>query len=60
MQLIDPNHPFFRKPLARWATTLLPLAWAGFELWMGNPLWAAMFGAAGAYAGWVLILKRKG
>lgn len=59
MKLIDPDHPFFRKPLARWATAILPLGWAMFELWMGNPLWALAFGAAGAYALWVLILNRK-
>ena len=60
MQILDPDHPFFRKPLVRWATAILPLCWAGFELWMGNTLWALAFGLAGGYAFWVLILNRKG
>lgn len=58
MSFLDPNHPFFRNPVARWATILLPLAWAGFELWQGNAFWAMVFAAAGIYAFWGLILKR--
>jgi hypothetical protein len=54
---LDPDHPMFRRAWVRWATTLVPLAWAAFELSMGNTLWALMFGAAGAYAGWKLILQ---
>lgn len=54
---LDANHPMFRRPWVRWVTALVPLAWAGFELWMGNGLWAVLFGAAGAYAFWVLIVK---
>lgn len=58
MKLIDPDHPFFRNPWARRATTFFPLGWAGMELYTGNPGWALLFGAAGAYAGWVLLLRR--
>ncbi len=58
MKLLDPQHPFFRNPWARWLTTLVPLAWAGVEIWLGNPAWAVLFGAAGLYAGWLLILRR--
>jgi hypothetical protein len=54
---LDPNHPMFRRAWVRWATALAPLGWAGFELMLGNPMWAILFGAAGAYAGWVLIVK---
>lgn len=52
---LDPNHPMFRNPLVRWLTAGIPLAWAGFELWMGNPMWAVLFAAAGAYAAYKLI-----
>lgn len=56
MQLIDPDHPFFRPAWRRWVTALFPLAWAGLELYGGNPGWAIAFAAAGAYAGWQLII----
>jgi hypothetical protein len=55
MKLIDPTHPFFRPAWRRWATALIPLAWGGFEAVTGQPMWALLFGAAGAYAFWILI-----
>ena len=58
MQLLDPNDPFFAKPWRRWVTTLFPLGWAVVEVLRGNPGWGLLFAAAGAYAGYVLILKR--
>ncbi|PKP74113.1 MAG: hypothetical protein CVT84_10055 [Alphaproteobacteria bacterium HGW-Alphaproteobacteria-6] len=60
MPLIDPDHPFFRPPWRRWATVLAPGGWAIFELVTGSPGWAMLFGAAGGYAFWVLILGRRG
>ncbi|PZR00080.1 MAG: hypothetical protein DI533_05595 [Cereibacter sphaeroides] len=57
MQFLDPNHPFFARPWVRWATAIAPLAWAAVELYSGNPGWAILFGAAGAYAFWMLIIK---
>ena len=58
MKLLDPDHPFFAKPWRRWVTALVPMAWGVAELSFGNPGWALMFGAAGAYALWILILKK--
>jgi hypothetical protein len=58
MKMLDRDHPFFRRPLVRWATVILPLAWAGVELWTGNPGWAILFGAAGLWAAWELLLRR--
>jgi hypothetical protein len=55
---LDPNHPMFTKAWVRWACTLAPIAWGGFELWAGDPMWAVLFGAAGVYAGYTLIYKR--
>lgn len=58
MKLLDPNDPFFRHAWVRWATALVPLAWGVVELRLGNPGWALLFLAAGAYALWKLILSR--
>lgn len=55
--LIDANHPFFRPVWRRWITAVLPLAWAGVEVASGSTGWAIIFGAAGAYAFWALIVK---
>lgn len=57
MKFLDPNHPFFQPVWRRWATAFFPLAWGAFELYNGSPGWAVVFGAAGAYAFWVLIIK---
>ncbi|EEW25886.1 hypothetical protein [Rhodobacter ferrooxidans] len=59
MPLIEPNHPFFKPVWRRWATGLVPIIWAGFELvWLGNPIWALIFAGFGAYALWVLVFNR--
>lgn len=58
MQLIDPNHPFFRPVWRRWVTGILPIAWSGVELFaLHNPIWAVIFLLLGAYAFWVLVIK---
>ncbi|MDP4032410.1 MAG: hypothetical protein Q8P60_06080 [Pseudorhodobacter sp.] len=57
MPFLDPDHPFFRRPATRWATALVPLGWGGLEALSGNPGWAILFGGAGAYAFWALIVK---
>jgi len=56
MQIIDPNHPFFRPVWRRWAASLAPCLWAGVELATGSPGWALLFGALGAYTLWQLII----
>jgi hypothetical protein len=56
-KFLDADHPFFRPVWRRWATALVPLCWAVAEISMGNTGWAAAFGAVGAYAFWVLIVK---
>lgn len=57
MKLIDPDHPFFRPVWRRWASALLPLAWALVELFTGSPGWAILFGALGGYAFYMLVMK---
>ena len=55
MKLLDPKHPFFAPVWRRWLTCVIPLAWAGVELWSGSPGWAMVFGFAGGYAGYILL-----
>ena len=59
MSFLDPNHPMFRRPWARWATVLVPAAWAVMEFLGGNPGWGILFAAAAAYAFWGLFLNRQ-
>jgi hypothetical protein len=61
MKFLDPDDPFFRKPWVRWATVLVPVLWGILELAVfGSPMFGVIFLAAGAYAGYMLFLKRKG
>ncbi|MCX7889480.1 MAG: hypothetical protein N2422_07075 [Rhodobacteraceae bacterium] len=60
MAFLDPDHPMFRRAWVRWATAIVPLAWAVLEFAQGGPFWGILFGAAGIYAFYVLILNRKG
>ena len=56
MQLLDPRHPFFAKPIRRWLTALLPILWGIVEIMLDSPGWGMVFLAAGLYALWVLVL----
>lgn len=61
MKFLDPDDPFFRRPLVRWLTVVLPTAWGIVEFAvMGAPFWGILFLSAGAYAGYMLFLRRKG
>jgi hypothetical protein len=55
MKLIDPDHWFFAAAWRRYAVTASCFIWAGIEAYLGGPLWAVLFGAAGVYSFWVLI-----
>ncbi|MBT9247030.1 hypothetical protein KM031_13280 [Gemmobacter fulvus] len=57
MRFIDANHPFFKPVWRRWAVSLAPVLWAAVEVWTGNPGWAILFGGAGAYAFYALIIE---
>ncbi len=52
---IDPEHPFYAAAWRRYAIVASCFIWAGIELYLGSPMWAMLFGAAGAYAFWILI-----
>lgn len=61
MKFLDPNDPFFRHPVVRWITVLVPLGWGIVEFAiLGSPFWGILFLAAGGYAGWQLFYVRKG
>ncbi|WP_282028161.1 hypothetical protein [Paracoccus marcusii] len=59
MKLVDPDAPFFRPLWVRVTCVILPLIWAGVELWSGSPAWAMLFGAAGIYLGLALFVWRR-
>lgn len=56
MALIDPAHPFFRPLWRRVAVVIACLGWALFEIMTGSPGWAMLFGGAGLYAAYVLLI----
>lgn len=57
--LVDPNAPFFRSLWVRVVCVLMPLAWAGVEMYTGSPFWALLSGAAGLYLGYELFVRRS-
>lgn len=56
MKFLDPTDPFFRPRWRRWATVIVPAAWAVFEFVNGNTAWAIVFGLLAGYAAWALFL----
>ena len=57
--LVDPNAPFFRPLWVRILCVVVPLLWAGVELWTGSPFWAFLSGAAGLYLAYELFFNRR-
>lgn len=49
MKFFDVQHPFFIPLWRRIAVVALCLGWAGFELALGSPFWAILFGAIGIW-----------
>lgn len=56
----DTNHPFFRPLWRRVVATAVPWLWAVFEHLSGNPGWAVLFAALGAYGVWAFFIAWKG
>ncbi|MGB3312992.1 MAG: hypothetical protein WBB85_01155 [Albidovulum sp.] len=59
MTLIDPAHPFFRPLWRRVAVVTACFGWALFEIITGSPGWAMLFGVAGLYAAYVLLIAAQ-
>ena len=58
--MAQPNTPNWMRPLwVRVLLCVLPAAWAGVELYTGNPFWAVISGAAGLYLAFELFVRRK-
>lgn len=54
--MFDLRHPFFNPLWRRVLTVAVALGWAVVELVGGNPGWAALFAAAGFWAGYNLLV----
>ena len=50
-------HPWFQPLWRRLLTTLVCLAWLGFELWQGEALWLILAAAFSIYALWDFFLS---
>jgi hypothetical protein len=57
MQLIDPNHPFYRPLWRRVLIVAVCLGWAVVEGVTSEPFWALLVGAVGIYAAWMLLVN---
>jgi len=58
MKILDQNDPFFNKAWVRWTTSVLPMLWGLVEFYYDSPGWGVLFLVAGAYAFYMLIIKR--
>jgi hypothetical protein len=60
MKFLDPDHPMFARPVVRWLTVLVPLAWSVVEFrYMASPVWGVIFLAMAAFAAYTFFLRRK-
>lgn len=59
MQLIDPSHPLYKPLWVRILIVAVCFGWAGVETLGGQPFWAMISGALGAYSAWMLLLNFK-
>lgn len=53
---LDVRTPMFRPLWVRVVVTAALTGWAIFELLNGNLFWAILFGAAGLYLAWALLV----
>ncbi|PZM13916.1 hypothetical protein [Rhizobium tubonense] len=56
MQLIDPDHSFYRPLWIRIAIVAVCLGWAIIEASTSEPFWAIIVGALGIYSAYKLLL----
>ena len=52
----DRDHPFFRPLYRRILVTLFCAAWAAWEIYNGEQLWAYITMGITAYSAWVFLL----
>lgn len=59
MQLIDPQHPFYRPLWIRLLIVGFTTAWAIFEFMNGDAFWGTIVGGVAAYSTYMLLLTFK-
>lgn len=57
MQIIDPQHKFYRPLWVRILVVLVCASWFGVELYMGPSFWLVIMGALTVYTAWVLLIR---
>lgn len=57
MQIIDPQHKFYRPLWVRVLVVLVCASWFAFELYLGPSFWLVIMGALTAYTAWVLLIR---
>ena len=57
--MLDASHPSFRPLWVRIVVTLVACGWAAFEASDGAYVWALLFGAAGVWCIYALLLTYK-
>lgn len=55
MKIPDTDHAFLRPLPVRLAIVIFAFAWAAFEAWLGETVWALVFGCIAAYCAWALL-----
>lgn len=56
-RLFETRHPFFLPFYRRFLMTAAISGWAVFEWWNNAPVWAAVFGIAGAFLFWQFFIQ---
>lgn len=57
MQIIDPQHKFYRPLWVRVLVVLACASWFLVELYMGPSFWLVIMGALTVYTAWVLLIR---
>ncbi len=59
MNIIGAEHPFFEKPVRRYATVAVCLSWAIMEWVIGDAFWGVLTTGLTGLAAWQLIIDYK-
>jgi hypothetical protein len=57
--LIDTSAEFYRPPMLRYGVCVAAAAWAGMELYIGEPFWMVIAVAVAIYCVYVLVITYK-
>ena len=59
MNIIGAEHPFFEKPIRRYATVAVCVTWAIMEWVYGDAFWGVLTTGLSGLAAWQLIIDYK-